>query len=329
MAPGKQSDHDIPEGSSGPALPLILECPQDGAAFDLAAWVRQNARRIESAVLRHGAVLFREFPIHGATEFDGFVRTISGEPMEYRERSSPRLNETGRIYTSTEHPARQEIFLHNELSYARTFPLRLYFLCHVPAARGGATPLADSRRILRRIPADIREMFRVKQWMYTRNFNGGAGLTWETAFGTSNRSEVEAYCRGANIDWQWLDGGRLRTRQVRPAVLTHPRSGEEVWFNHACFFHVSTLDAPVREALLACFPEEDLPNQTYFGDGSRIPEQVAGVLRECYESEKVAFPWRQNDVLLIDNMLTSHGRSAFEGSRKVLVAMAEAFTRPE
>jgi alpha-ketoglutarate-dependent taurine dioxygenase len=46
-------------------------------------------------------------------------------------------------------------------------------------------------------------------------------------------------------------------------------------------------------------------------------------LRECYRAETVALPWRQGDVLVVDNMLTSHGRSPFRGRRRTLVAMAE------
>ncbi|WP_281425855.1 TauD/TfdA family dioxygenase [Polymorphospora rubra] len=32
--------------------------------------------------------------------------------------------------------------------------------------------------------------------------------------------------------------------------------------------------------------------------------------------------WRAGDLLLIDNVLTAHGRRSFEGTRRVLVAMS-------
>ncbi|KPZ09299.1 hypothetical protein ALO94_200461 [Pseudomonas syringae pv. spinaceae] len=37
----------------------------------------------------------------------------------------------------------------------------------------------------------------------------------------------------------------------------------------------------------------------------------------------VSFPWLENDVLMLDNMLTAHSRAPFTGKRKVVVAMAQ------
>ncbi|TLZ54349.1 MAG: TauD/TfdA family dioxygenase, partial [Gammaproteobacteria bacterium] len=35
-------------------------------------------------------------------------------------------------------------------------------------------------------------------------------------------------------------------------------------------------------------------------------------------------PWQAGDLMLVDNLRTAHGREPFEGSRQVLVAMADA-----
>jgi hypothetical protein len=117
----------------------------------------------------------------------------------------------------------------------------------------------------------------------------------------------------------------LQTRQFFSTILPHPQTGEMVWFEHAAFFHISSLTPDVREMLLAEFAEDDLPFNTYYGDGSPIEDSTLAEIREAYKQAACAFPWQKRDLLLIDNMLTSHGRAPYTGPRKILVAMSELF----
>ena len=308
-----------PEGER--ALPLVVE-PRS-AGVNLARWAEAQREFVEAELARHGALLFRGFNVDSAEGFERFIAATSSGPLEYHERSSPRSRVGGNIYTSTDYPPDQSIFLHNEQSYNSTFPAKIYFFCLTPPTRGGETPLADTRRIYASLRPGVRRRFAEKRYVYARNFGDGFGLSWQTAFQTESRGAVEEYCRQHAIEFEWKGADRLRTRQVRPAVARHPRTGEAVWFNHATFFHVSTLDAAIRERMLAEFDEEDLPNHTFYGDGTRIELEVMEHLRETYLREKTSFPWRQFDILMLDNMLVSHGREPFEGPRRVVAGMAD------
>jgi len=311
----------------GKTLPLMVQPLMPG--INLAEWAANQANFIQQCLSETGAILFRNFKVRNAAEFEQVVKAASAsELLPYKERSSPRSKVEGNVYTSTDYPSDQSIFLHNENSYQHTWPLKIFFYCALPAQQGGETPIADTRRIFMRIPGHIKERFIEKQWRYVRNFNGRFGLPWQTVFQTEDKAKVEEYCRNNGIEVEWK-GDRLKTWAIRPAVVKHPRTGAELWFNHATFFHVTTLSPSVRDVFLATIKEEDLPTNTYYGDGSPIEPETLDELRRIYEEETVAFPWQEGDILMLDNMRAAHGRAPYVGPRKILVGMTEPFSRTD
>ena len=307
------------------SFPLVVQ-PLE-AKLRPADWAMNNRQFVEDNLLRSGAILFRNFNLPEQEHFAHFVRTLFGELLPYTERSSPRHQVGPNIYTSTDYPASQSIFLHNENSYQNSWPMKICFFCIKPAQQGGETPIANCRKIGARISSEIGERFMQKKVMYVRNFGDGLGLTLEDAFQTTDRAAIEDHCRRAGIEAEWKGGNRLRTRAIRPAFEQHPQTGELVWFNHLTFFHISTLERVVREALLAEFDEYDLPSNTYYGDGTPIEPEVLDELRDIYRQEMVTFPWHKGDLLILDNMLAAHGRAPFTGPRQIVVGMSQPCSR--
>lgn len=295
--------------------------------LSLPDWAGGNRALIEEAFAEHGALLFRGFSTADET-FRQFAREFAGELLDYSEPSTPRTRIADKLYTSTEYP--KELFIppHNEHSYARHWPSKIWFYCAKPAPVGGATPISDSRRVYELINPHIRELFASRGVCYVRNFGGRLDLKWQDFFGTDDTRAVEAYCREASIEFEWTGGGGLRTRQVCQAVIQHPRTKETLWFNQAHLFHVSNLEPQVREYLLENFSEEDLPRNAYLGDGASIPPATLEEIRAAYRRTQIIFDWQAGDVLMLDNMLYAHGRNPFEGERRVLVAMADPCGSP-
>jgi alpha-ketoglutarate-dependent taurine dioxygenase len=309
---------------AGP-LPLVVEANVDG--LNLSFWAGANRTFIEQQLLTHGAILFRGFDVSSQDHFERFLGAVDAQLMNYVEGATPRTSLGGNVYTSTEFPANQSIALHNELSYVVTFPMKVWFVCLQPPAQGGETPIADVRRVSDLISPSIRQRFAERGWMLMRNFGNGFGPSWQSSYHVDGKAAAEELFRRSRIEFEWTGDDSLRTRQVRPAIAAHPVSGEIVWFNHIAFWHVSSLDAEVRSAMLRVFTERDVPYNTYYGDGSRIEDAVVAELREAYRAATVAFHWQAGDVLMLDNMLVAHGRRPFSGSRRVLAAMGQPFTR--
>lgn len=309
--------------ASGP-LPLVLR--PAFAGVNLAHWCAAHWAYLDQLLHEHGAVLFRDFGLEGRQAFVEIVAAQDTPAMKYLESSTPRSEVDTHIYTSTEYPPEHTIALHNELSAATSFPLRVWFYCNIQPGSGGQTPLADSRRVHQRIDPAVRETFRDKGWRLVRNYGHGLGISWQQAFKTSQREEVEAYCHAHAIQFEWR-GACLRTLQVRPATIAHPVTGAVCWFNHMAFWHVANLEPAARLELEAQFGLDDLPYHTTYGDGSPIPDEVANHIRDAYLQEKVVFPWQRGDLLLLDNILTCHGREPYRGDRQILVAMNRAYDR--
>ncbi len=303
-------------------LPLLVRPGREQVR--LQTWLERNQDLVRERLAQHGGLLFRGFSVDSIATFQECVRTLSGELLDYTYRSTPRSEVEGQIYTSTEYPPELTIPQHNEMSYSRSWPLKIWFFSVRVAPEGGETPISSSSEVLKRIPAEIREEFERKQVAYVRNYGQGADLSWQNVFQTRDKDEVAAFCQQQGIDYKWYDDGRLWTSQVAQATATHPTSGEPLWFNQAHLFHHSSLDPESRRLLLEQFSVDELPRTATFGDGSPIPDEYVEQIQAVYEDVMVTFPWQKGDALLLDNMLVAHGRRPFEGSRKVVVGMAEA-----
>lgn len=289
----------------------------------LPDWVDNHKNDIENYLSTNGVLLIRGLNIT-SEEFGLVLTALFGEELlSYTYRSTPRTELKNNIYTATEYHPSQAIPQHNENAYSNAWALRIGFLSVIPAQKGGNTPLSESHVAYQEIPREIRDEFERKKIMYVRNYSN-VDLPWTEVFQTNDKKIVETYCQDNNISFEWTTQG-LRTKQVNQATIAHPITGEMLWFNQAHLFHVSSLQEELREGLVALLGEENLPRNTYFGDGTSIPESYLDVIRRVYEETKFSFQWQKNDLLLLDNMLYTHGREPFEGPRKTLVGMARSY----
>lgn len=303
------------------ACPLLIQPEQEGQTLE--DWVTAHRDLVQPRLLEHKALLFRGF--RNRNGLDSVASSFFEERLTYTYRSTPRTNLGQYIYTATEYPKQLSIPQHCENAYQLSWPMRLLFHCVEPARQGGRTPLADTLRVTDEIASEVKEEFARRNVKYVRNYRAGVDLPWEEVFGTNSKQEVERFCVEHRMDFEWAEGG-LRTSQVCQAFASHPVTRERVWFNQAHLFHVSALEPAQQQMMLKFFGEQGLPRNAYFGDGGAIPPDMLKHIRAVYERNKIHFDWHRDDVLLIDNMLVSHGRDPYEGPRKVLVCMAVPYS---
>jgi alpha-ketoglutarate-dependent taurine dioxygenase len=255
-------------------------------------------------------------------EFERFASAMAGELFgDYGD--LPREEIAGKVYGATVYPEDKDILFHNEASHTRSWPLKIFFHCQVVARSGGETNLADCREIYRALAPALREKLGERGLIYARCFHPGLDVSWQEYFRTTSRAGVEKRCREAGIEWEWTGEDQLRTREWRPAIRRHPLTEVPVFFNQIQLHHPSCLDTALRESLASILPEESWPRNVFYGDGSRIEDEVVAEIARLFAERRVGVAWRAGDVLMVDNMLTAHARSAYQGPRKIAVAMGQ------
>ncbi|MFJ8044020.1 amino acid adenylation domain-containing protein [Kitasatospora sp. NPDC096147] len=300
--------------------PVVLaDAVEPGGA---ARWVAEHTEALRAVIAADGAVLVRGLGLTEAAQVTAVARALGAAPVVEREGFAPRQVLAEGTYGSSEWPPDQPMCMHHELSYADEFPSLMLFGCLRAPAEGGATAVADSREVLAALPAELVAKFEREGWTLARTYNGLVGVGWQEAFGARTREEVDAYCRDHGITARWEADGTLRTSQHRPAVLHHPITGERGWFNQIAFLNEWTLDPAVREFLTLEFGEDGLPFNSLDGNGERIDPAVVRSINAVYDSLTQREPWRDGDLLIVDNLRMAHSREPFEGPRQVVVAMA-------
>ncbi|WP_059359022.1 TauD/TfdA family dioxygenase [Parachlamydia acanthamoebae] len=288
----------------------------------LKEWISGMKSSLIQEMTNSGGILLRGFPFDSMSAFDDALDLIYPKRLNYIYRSTPRKELGKKIYTTTEYPAHKTIPQHNENSYSNAWPAYIIFYCSIPSPVGGRTPLTDSRMILQELPSDIIEKFERLKVMYIRNYTYGIDLSWQEVFQTDDKKQVEKYCDENQIKYSWSSSGpELTTKQTCQSTFSHPTTKEKVWFNQAHLFHPSNLDENERSSLANILKPHEFPRNAVYGNGEEIEPEVLQLINKAYNKHLFSFQWQKGDVLFLDNVLTTHGREPFQGTRKIAAAM--------
>src|SRR5262245_38754364 len=185
----------------GEVFPLALRCDNATDLDAVGGWLSANKDELTAKATRHGAVLFRGFPVTTAEGFDEFVAAFGLPNFPYYESLSNavRVNRTPRVFTANEAPPTVTIFLHHEMAQTPVYPSKLFFFCEQPAETGGATPVCRSdvlwERLAERRPDFARDCER-KGLRYSHvmpaedDAASGMGRSWQSTLRATTREQA-------------------------------------------------------------------------------------------------------------------------------------------
>jgi alpha-ketoglutarate-dependent taurine dioxygenase len=311
----------------GQVFPLMLQCRTPGTTFPAAVeWARSHRTELLDQVGQHGAILFRGFPLSAAEDLDAFITAFGLPNFPYNESLSNavRVNWTERVFSANEAPPDVTIYFHHEMAQTPIFPTKLFFFCQQAAEEGGETPICRSDLLFERL-SELCPQFaqdcEQKGLQYTNvmpadnDLKSGMGRSWQSTLAASGRDEAEERLRRLGYTWEWLPDGCLRaTSPVLPAVR-EVAPGRKVFFNQLIAAFQGWKDS-----------RNDPSRAIRFGDGTALDRSAVNVATDLASDLTFDIPWQRGDAVLVDNVLTMHGRRTFTGTRKVLASLADAQT---
>ncbi|KAH9324671.1 hypothetical protein KI387_004849, partial [Taxus chinensis] len=252
--------------------------------------IGNNRAWIDNQIKQVGALLFREFPIKTAADFNAVVEAFGWEEQPYLGAAS-RTRIEGKVFTANEAPLHQPIKFHHEMSTFEAFPAKLLFFCEIAPPEGGRTPLLLSHKITERMEQIYPELVsKIEKYgliypaFLSEEDDPDKFITgWQSLFKTKDKEEAERKARNAglniksSVNWE----GNNMVFNIGPLVSIREVDGDKkAWFN------LLLLDSEKTHIL---------------GDGSEVPKEAIESCIQIAEEECVEIKWEVGDVIVIDN----------------------------
>lgn len=302
--------------------------------FDAGEALEPAALRsfIDAELDNEGCMLLRGLPAADAASFSKLLRSLGYRLTGYVGGVTNRTEIYPLIYPASDEDAGVSMDLHQDNTYWRVQPAKLFFFYERPAARGGLNPLLSVRELATRLPRPFVEELERRRLRYVSFFPDAASdqrfVTWQQSFNTTSRREVEESLRSGGFAFEWSETG-LRKFSFQDPWKIHPRTGEKVLASvlpayHGSYFHSHPSFPELAGVPFADGPGElgEYPFHVTYGDGGEIPYAAIQKLRAIAWRTAVAFRPLAGDLLVIDNHLVQHARLGYEPPRRVWLAIS-------
>lgn len=320
----------------GDDRPPLFIAAREGkfASLDEAVeWVAGHRQELDGLILKHGGIVLRDFPASSSEDFGRISSCFPQYSGGYQGGAAARRAVSKGVYEATQRTGDQTIPIHQEMFYLRDFPRRIAFFAKKVAEEGGETIIANMRAVTHALPQGIREKLERLGIRNVRNFAAKTGSSeenrlmdkrgWDFAFYADTEEEVEEICRRRHLEPKWHEDGSLTTFNREDAFVSHSDTGEPIYRGglHLAHFFAGSYDNSGQAAALRA--SQKYPSGAYFGDGSEMDEGEEKVLGEIVDRFTYQWKWRDGDIMILDNLLTGHGRNPFRGERATEVSLLD------
>jgi hypothetical protein len=95
-------------------FPLTLQPSAHALSYDeLKQWVSDNRDQLCQQIRKHGALLFRGWPVESPEQFNDLCEALGMQPLPYVGGAAPRNNVYKGVFTSNESPPSEPIPFHH------------------------------------------------------------------------------------------------------------------------------------------------------------------------------------------------------------------------
>ncbi|SOY50671.1 conserved hypothetical protein [Cupriavidus taiwanensis] len=312
--------------------PLFIE-PAGEVLRDRARfrqWTRTARPALDALILAHGGVVLRGFPTTGTEDFAAFIEQFPAFDGGYAGGRAPRETISGRVMEATRLSASVRLAVHSEMAYRRDYPRRIAFFSRKTAEVGGETLIADVRQLAERMDPGLAGKIARLGSRTAINFGPRRDADdasyahmdergWNQSFHTEDPAEVNRLCAERGLEPAWHGDGSLTVFNALEPFVMHPQTGRRLYRS---ILHMQPqVEHPEQERERR--QRQKYPTGATLGNGEALTDAERAHIDQLCDQTTYSWPWRDGDVMVLDNLQVWHGRNPYQGTRDVQVALLD------
>ncbi|KAI5072474.1 hypothetical protein GOP47_0012580 [Adiantum capillus-veneris] len=312
----------------GKAFPLVLTPTSSlESAIDACKLFHTCRDFLEQKLKEHGALFLRGFPLCSGVDFHAAVEALGWHTLPYIG-SAIRTQVVGPVYTANDSDPDVVVNFHHEMAQVEdesSWPSKVLFFCETPPPEGGQTPIIMSHKVTQGLWMQCPDFMQkledlgllsLKVLPMVKDPRYFSLQGWPMVFGTRDKKEAEARAKkNLNAKMEWLPGSNMNLVLGPFKATRNFGRGDRAnaWFNQIVSYYTG-LSHKVGMS-------SDQPYDVVFGDGSPLPTDAVATCKKIHEENSVDIPWKQGDLMILDNSSVMHGRRAYKPPRQILVTL--------